>query len=119
MAVKVTHYYKVGDFCADGNPEAFPLCRKVPNSFSSSKTSDSDLMKKDYVQSEKNCQQRFLKRQGKIQLNQFKSMNTKKTGIWESPKKQMKMIHHQGTDTSNAHVQLAQQLILCNLNLTV
>ena len=72
-------------------------------------------MKKDYVQIEKNCQQCFLKKQGKIQLNQFKSINTQKTGIWESPKKQMQMIHHQG----NAHVQLAQLLILYNLNLTV
>ena len=40
---------------------------------------------------------------------------TQKTGIWESPKKQMQMIHHQG----NAHVQLTQLPILCNLNLTV
>ena len=78
-------------------------------------------MKKDYVQSEKNCQQCFLKKQGKIQLNQFKSITPKKkkkkkkTGVWESPKKQMQIIHHQG----NAHVQLAQLLILCNLNSTV
>ena len=42
-------------------------------------------------------------------------INTKKTGTWESPKKQMQMIHHQG----NAHVQLAQLQILYNLNLTV
>ena len=40
---------------------------------------------------------------------------TQNTGVWESPKKQMQMIHHQG----NAHVQLAQLLILYNLNLTV
>ena len=73
------------------------------------------MMKKDYVESEKNCQC-FLKRKGKIQLNQFKSINTQKNMAYGNPpKKQMEMIHHQG----NAHMQLAQLLILCNLNLTM
>ena len=57
----------------------------------------------------------LFEKAGQNTIKPVQSTNTQKTGIWESPKKQMQIIHHQG----NAHVQLAQLLILCNLNLTV
>ena len=76
------------------------------------------MMEKTTYKVRKTVNNAFWKDKAKYnqtRLNQF----TQEIVIWESPTKQTQMIHHQGTDTSNAHLQFTQQLILRKLKVIV